>query len=124
MKWLEAVRKWNDENNKGGKYRIPTKGTPAYNEVMKMMGRAPAETSVPKAPPPEAPKPAPLERYSGSEGKKLRLNELMGLLEAQVADLTRVAATSASPAKRRDLEKKASDAKKLLAKAKAEYAAL
>lgn len=125
MKWAEAVAQWNREHNKGGKYMIPRKGTDAYNAVAKMMGKEPSEQSAPKAPSKAPPAKDPYsERSEGSAGKKLRLNEMMGMLEAHVAEMTRAAAATASPAKRQDLEKKAAKAKRMLAAAKKEYAAL
>jgi hypothetical protein len=50
MKWAEAVRAWNAKHNAGGKYRIPAKGTPAYEQVREMMGSEAPKASVPKAP--------------------------------------------------------------------------
>jgi hypothetical protein len=50
MKWAEAVRAWNAKHNAGGKYRIPAKGTPAYEQVREMMGSEAPKASAPKAP--------------------------------------------------------------------------
>jgi hypothetical protein len=37
MTWIEALKAYQKKN--GGKYVIPKKGTKAYNEVKKLMGK-------------------------------------------------------------------------------------
>tara|TARA_A100000171_G_scaffold17367_1_gene15836 strand:- start:761 stop:874 length:114 start_codon:yes stop_codon:yes gene_type:complete len=37
MSWIEALKKYNKQ--KGGKYKIPKKGTAEYNEVKKLMNK-------------------------------------------------------------------------------------
>ena len=61
MKWAEAVKAWNAKHNAGGKYRIPGKGTDAYKEVMRMMGKEPDAPSEPRAPAPDD-RPKKMER--------------------------------------------------------------
>lgn len=36
MSWMEALKKWNKEMNKG-KYKIPKKGTAEYKQVKALM---------------------------------------------------------------------------------------
>tara|TARA_R100000697_G_scaffold3191_1_gene7107 strand:+ start:3179 stop:3292 length:114 start_codon:yes stop_codon:yes gene_type:complete len=35
MSWMEALKAWNKK--KGGKYKIPKKGSKEYNEIKDMM---------------------------------------------------------------------------------------
>ena len=50
MRWIEAVKIWNTEHNKG-KWCVPKKGSPEHSEVMKIMK---AEKKVEKKPVPKA----------------------------------------------------------------------
>ena len=36
VSWIDALKKWNEGREK---WSIPRKGTPEYDEVMKMMGK-------------------------------------------------------------------------------------
>lgn len=80
MKWAEAVRAWNAKNNAGGKYRIPAKGTPAYEEVRKMMGGDAPKTSVPKAPRAAAVHEAPA--VSEEKKKHAKMGKVLEFLKA------------------------------------------
>ena len=65
-KWMDALKKWNNEVNKG-KWCVPKKGSKEHAEVLKMMGekpkakQAPKKITIKKA----VAKPAPIKLASG-----------------------------------------------------------
>lgn len=67
MKWVEALKKYAE---KAGKYVVPKKGTPEYDEVRRIMdGAKPAKAPAPASAPADAPAPAPAPKKRGRKPK-------------------------------------------------------